>query len=457
MGAFHMSTDRKQKLIDLEVESLADALLELAALSGAADDLVERLIATPTENIQRFRKKLTGLKRSRRFISRRESPGFARKLEMLLQDLKAGVTDPLAGVELVAAFYEMDNGVLGYCDDSDGCVGDVFRYDAKELLVEFASRCTDKEKIATTILKLNQKDDYGVRDALIYCAGDLLSEPVIRTMITRVQKWADDSKDEYQKRHHLMLIESLARQVKDAELFEQTRIASWGKLSTGAFIDIARVYLESGNVQTAYSWLNKIPENETFQSHERDQLLQEIYSRQGDDKKLTELLYRKFRSYHSSKTLKDLLAVIGNNKRDEVISKEVVLILANPTWRESDADFLISVGKIDEVEILILERAEQLDGNYYDRLISLAKSMESENRNLAATVIYRSLLISILERGYTKAYRHGVLYLKKLDKLAISITQWMKFDNHESFKDQIYLSHGRKHSFWSKYEQSKSN
>jgi hypothetical protein len=105
---------------------------------------------------------------------------------------------------------------------------------------------------------------------------------------------------------------------------------------------------------------------------------------------------------------------------------------------------------------LILERAEQINGDDYPRLISLAETMESENRNLAATLIYRSLLISILERGYTKAYRHGVLYLKKLDKLAILITQWLKFDNHVSFKDQIYCSHGRKYSFWSKYEPDKS-
>ena len=447
-----VNTDRKQKLIDLDAESLADALLELAAQSGVADDLVESLIATPTENIQRFRKKLAGLKRSRRFIGRRESSGFARKLEMLLRDLRAGVTDPLVGAELVAAFYEADNGVLGNCDDSDGCVGDVFRDDATELFTEFASRCTDKEKVAAIILKLNRKDDYGVRDALIYSAGDFLSEPVIRTMITKLQKRADDAKDEYQKRHSLMLIESLARQIKDAELFEQTRIASWGKLSTGALVDIARVYLESGNVQTAYSWLNKIPENETFQSHERDQLLQEIYRRQGDDEKLAELLYRNFRSYHSSKTLQDLLAVIGSDRRDEVISKEVVLILANPIFCALDAEFMISVGKIDEAERFILERAEQLDGDYYGGLISLAKTMESENRNLAAALIYRSLLISVLERGYTKAYPHGVRYLKKLDKLATAITQWMKFDNHETFKDQIYLSHGRKHSFWSKYE-----
>ena len=447
-----MSNDRKQKLIDLEAECLADALLELAVQSVAADDLVERLIATPTENVQRFKNKLTGLKRSRHFINRRESFGFARELVMLLQDLKAGITDPLTGVELVVAFYEADRGVIEQCDDSDGCVGDVFRYDAKELFVDFASRCTDKEKIATILLKLNRKDDYGLRDTLIYCAGDVLPEPVIRTMITSLQKRADDAGDEYQKRHPLMLVESLARQIKDAELFEQTRIASWGELSTAACVDIGRVYLESGNVQTAYLWLKKIPENETFQSYEREKLLEEIYTKLGDEKKLTELLHRKFQSYHSSDTLQDLLGVIGNEKRDEVISKEVELILANPAWCETDAKFLLSVGKVKEAETLILERAEQIEGDYYPCLISLAETMESENRNLAATLIYRALLISILQRGYTKAYRHGVRYLKKLDKLAILITQWQRFDNHDSFKDQIHRSHGRKYSFWSKYE-----
>lgn len=454
-----MNNDRKQKLIDLTAPRLADALLELATRSDEANDLIERLIATPTENIQRFKKQLTGLKRARRFIGRRESFSFARKLDMLLQDLEAGVTDPLAGVELVAAFYEADHAVIGNCDDSDGCVGDVFRYSAKKLLAAFASRCTDKEKVAAILLKLNRKDDYGVRDASMENVGEFLPEPVIRKMITKVQKRTDKEQDKYQKGHHLRLIETMAQQIRDPLLFEQTRIAAWGEHSTSAaaFIDIGRVYLESGDVETAYSWLKKIPENETFQSYERDKLLEEIYTRQGDEKKLTELLYQKFRSSHSMGTLEDLLAVIGDDKRDETISKEVDLILASPGFHRSDAEFLIAVGKIDEAERFILERAEQLDGYFYESLPPLAKTMASENRHLAASLIYRSLLISILERAYTKAYPHGVRYLKKLDELALSIMQWRKFDTHEMFKDQIYLAHGRKRSFWSKYEQKKPN
>lgn len=450
-----MADSRKQKLIDLGAEALADALLNIAVHSDEADDLIEQLIATPKENVQRFKKKLSGLKHSRRFIDWRGAASFSRELEMLLQDLKSGVGDPLTGIELVAAFYEADNTIFEMCDDSSGNIGDVFRYDAKELFVEYASRCDDKEKVADIILKVNQKDNYGIRDTLIDCAGACLPENIIRTMIATLQKWADKEKDEYGKRHHLMLIESLARQIKDAKLFEKTRIASWGKLSTAALIDIARVYLESGDVETAHSWLKKIPEGETFQAYERDKLLEEIYQKQGESEKLTELLYQKFSSYHSTDTLQALLDVIGHDKRDEVVADEVEKIMKSDRLRESDAEFLIAIDKIDEAEEYLLGLAGQLDGNHYGSLLSLAETMESENRHLVTSLIYRCLLISILERGYTKAYPHGIRYLKKLDKLSEFVTDWKEFNNHEAFKEQIIEAHGRKRSFWSKYEVKK--
>ena len=445
-------TDRKQKLIDLGPEALADALLNLAVHSDEADDLIEQLIVSPKENVQRFKKKLSGLKHSRRFVDWRGAAGFSRELEMLLQDLKSGVDDPITGVELVAAFYEADSTIFEMCDDSGGNIGDVFRYDAKELFVDYASRCSDKDKIADIILKVNQKDNYGIRDTLIDCAGQCLPESVIRTMIAILQKWADKEADEYGKSHHLRSIESLARQIKDAKLFEKTRIASWGKPSTAALIDIARVYLESGEVDTAHSWLKKIPEGETFQAYERDKLLEEIYQKQGDSEKLTALLFHKFRSYHSVDTLQALLDVIGHDKRDDVISDEIEQILKTDRLRESDAEFLIAVGKIDEAEQYLLQRADQLDGNHYGSLLSLAEAMAIKNRYLVTSLIFRSLLISILDRGYTKAYPHGIRYLKKLDKLAASVADWKDFNHHEAFKDRIYQNHGRKHSFWSKYE-----
>ena len=101
--------------------------------------------------------------------------------------------------------------------------------------------------------------------------------------------------------------------------------------------------------------------------------------------------------------MRALLDVIGHGKRDDVINDETRQILKTERLRESDAEFLISLGKIDEAELYLLGRAEQLDGNHHGSLLSLAEAMEVEDRHLVTSLIYRSLLISILERGYTKA------------------------------------------------------
>lgn len=239
------------------------------------------MIATPKEDIKRFKAKLSGLKRSRRFIRWGESAGLARELKSLLQELQTGVDDPRTGAELVAAFYQTDQGTLGRCDDSSGHVGDVYRYDARDLFVAYASRCAETDWLGELVLKVIREDDYGVRDALIDCAKEYLPETVIRTLVDRFQGLADSEGDEYRRRHWLNLVESLARQIKDAPLFEKTRLSSWGSLSTGACVDIARVYLESGDEQSALAWLERISEQETFQARKRDSLLLEIYDRLG--------------------------------------------------------------------------------------------------------------------------------------------------------------------------------
>jgi hypothetical protein len=115
----------------------------------------------------------------------------------------------------------------------------------------------------------------------------------------------------------------------------------------------------------------------------------------------------------------------------------------------------LQYGKIDEAEAYLLGRADHLNGNHYGSLLSLAEAMEAENRHLVTSLMYRSLLVSILERGYTRTYPHGVRYLKKLDKLSVFVTDWKNFKHHGAFKEQIILAHSHKRSFWSKYEVKK--
>jgi len=106
------------------------------------------------------------------------------------------------------------------------------------------------------------------------------------------------------------------------------------------------------------------------------------------------------------------LNVIGKDKRDDVILSETAEILADSGFKSSNAEFLTSIGKIKEAETYLLDRADKINGDLYSSLLPLAKTMETEERSLAASIIYRNLLVSILERGYTKAYSYGIQYLK---------------------------------------------
>ncbi|OGU06819.1 MAG: hypothetical protein A2075_07045 [Geobacteraceae bacterium GWC2_58_44] len=99
------------------------------------------------------------------------------------------------------------------------------------LFVAYAARCADKQRLGDLVFKMIQCDDYGVRDVLIGCARDYLTEPVMRVMVARLQELAAEEPDEFRKRHWPHNVESLARQLKDAPLFEAARLASWGRLS----------------------------------------------------------------------------------------------------------------------------------------------------------------------------------------------------------------------------------
>lgn len=89
---------------------------------------------------KKLKARLSTLKCRRRFVRWGESAGLARELRELLQQIE----DAQAGCTLAADFYTTDRSVLDRCDNLSGHVGDVYRYDACELFINYAKRCTDK-------------------------------------------------------------------------------------------------------------------------------------------------------------------------------------------------------------------------------------------------------------------------------------------------------------------------
>lgn len=448
-----MAMDEKRKrLAALGSEILADALLEVAENDDHAMNIVIRLTSTSDQNRKRIVKNISKLVRSKKFYDWREAEILATRLDDILDDIEAFVLEPEEGIGFLSAFFESDRAVLESCDDSNGIVGDVYGYSACRLFVEYAKQCTDKHFVIETLLTTVLGDEYGTRSGLIKHANEFLNEKELRKVVDLLWELCSKSGDDHFETWWITTkIEPLARQLKDAPLFEKAAKLTDPGLSSRTIQSIAAVYLESGDAETAYSWIMRITEKENFRAIDRDLLLLEILRELGNAEEMTKVAWSIFHRGRNNKSLELLLSIIGEDRKSEVMKKELESILNVERFSLDSAYFLVMVGELDSAEEYLVRNAGSLDGDSYTVLLPIAKVLEDEDWLVGATVAYRALLGSILDRAVSKYYHHGVRYLKKLDKLAAEISDWKQVEDHESFKNQIVEKHFRKKSFWSKY------
>lgn len=449
-----MDDNTRKKLIDQGAGALADALIDLARWDDRAADVVERLSSDPQELIKKVKRKIAGLKRRKTFIHWRESAGFAKKIEAILTDIETADPDPGTGLQLMTAFYETDRAVFNNCDDSSGHIGDEYKLTARDLFIKYASAYADKKAVLDLLIKLYKEDDFSVRERLLDHTVEMVGYEETLNAIHLFEILEEQETEEYQKFHYHIAILSLSRQTHNPQLFEMTMLKRQPDPGAASILDIAEVYLASGEPGTALKWLDKIPEGDIYMASKRQDLLLQIYKAQGNQGKLEQTAWRKFRASRSLDTLNMLLEVIGEDKRAQVIKDEAAYIIDEEKKVDyTDIRFLIDAEQIDEAEICVLTLAGtgKLDGFLYGTLLPIAKDMEKEERFLAAYVIYRELMVSILDRKFYKGYPHAAKYLRKLNALSEKIDNWQDLGNHLELLTWLEKVHGKKTSFWRHY------
>ncbi len=355
-----------------------------------------------------FKKQISALKRSHRFIPWGQSKYLASELEDILNDIRTYISDPYSGAILVADFYTTDLSIFNRCDDSSGTVGDVYRYYAAELFRDYACRCDDKKKLADLVYKTIIVDDYGVRDSLLDHAGEYLPKDQCQRLIDKLQQLARQQDEEFHSHSFYSRAATLARQIKDPQQFESIELASWGKQPNSRVVmDIARTYLECGQAETAKEKLLSHGDEESHWRPDLDRLLIEICQATGDKKLEIETSWRLFRFQRDAYGFTALVDLIGVEHRNRLLAEEIDLIKQRDLLSLTDLNFLVQMKQWDAAESYIYKRAGQLDGNHYNILPDLAADLETVGHSLAATVVYRTLLDSILTRAQTKTYGHG--------------------------------------------------
>ena len=107
-----------------------------------------------------------------------------------------------------------------------------------------------------------------------------LEEEEMRRLIARFKERADNETDEFNKRHWLIPVETLASHLNDPVVYEESRLAMFdGEPGTAACLDIGAEYLKAGDREKALDWIEKVPTTESFMAHERDALLVRLLRR----------------------------------------------------------------------------------------------------------------------------------------------------------------------------------
>lgn len=443
-----MNASLKSKLLEVPAEQLVDLIFDLADESDVSWSKIERLVSKPNENSKRFLRRLEEIKNRGGFIPWKYSSKFADEMTDILADLEIGVSSPEEGFKLICEFYQADAAFFEQADDSSGHIGDVFRSSAVDIFVRYAAQVADRKLVINEFLELLKDDDYGVRDDLISHAYKFLTNTELKELFEIFDTADAVSKEKYSN----WKLTSIAKQLKDASLYETVARRSKAQLSSKDLLEIAEIHFLSENYEEAQKSLDSIKNTDHFSRHGQEDLQKKIYSKLGKTEQLFKIVFDAFQKSPHEYTLRDLIAVDGPTRRSEFVADAVKNIMAKKTWSSSDAEFLMHIDDNDALENYVIQHRSKLQEGIFYSASSIAEYLVQKCKYLAATVVYRSLITETLKKSISKYYHHVVNYLEVLDMISDKVDCWEGIEDHKLFLDSLKKKHALKKSLWSQYK-----
>ena len=112
--------------------------------------------------------------------------------------------------------------------------------------------------------------------------------------------------------------------------------------------------------------------------------------------------------------------------------------------------FLMEQGFLSDAASQVIDRWKELDGNSYSTLRPAAEKLAADFP-LAAVLLRRCLVDAILEKGQSKYYRYAIEDLMQADILSRMVKDWHNIEPQEHYLSRLRNRHGKKSSFWSRY------
>ena len=100
---------------------------------------------------------------------------------------------------------------------------------------------------------------------------------------------------------------------------------------------------------------------------------------------------------------------------------------------------------------LIKARQNEIEGIHYDALCAAAEALRSRYP-LAAVLLWRAMIESVLWHGHTKRYTQAVEQMYDCATTDITLTDYEDCATHDDFLRHLRKHYERKTSFWAKID-----
>ena len=441
----------------LDAETLTSVLIELAADHTAVHERLVRmqLSSQPKALATVFRKKLAAWKRSTKYVDYSQVGEFGRELQAWLEQVEHELMprDPAEALALAEAFIQGDEVFFNHADDSGAVVGDAIRA-ACVLWLKAASRCESPASAwPDRITTLFAADQYGAREELLRRADLLLSEEALRGLVSSCEAQLDDALEHpsaaparvnWPASRASTALSLLSEALRDPDVLVRSMLRHSPSPNPMQKSTLAEAFLKYGRPEGALAWLEgSWAHLESTRRHLHAEALVAL-GRTG------EAAAERQQVFEASLAVWDLhawLDLLPPHEQAPAIehARKLAAAHADPVVV---ALLLMDIGDGSAAEVALTSDPAAIQGRDYGTLVPLAEALERKGLWTGATVVYRALLVAILDRAYAPAYRHAARYWARLAALAPNYTGPRHLESPGEFEARIRAQHKRKSSFW---------
>ena len=462
-----------ETLAELGAERLASLLMELAENDAALKRRLTLEIAGPQQVASEIRKRLGQIARSQSFIEWNRTRPLIRDLDTQREVIvgKLAPHDPQEAMELLWRFLALAPSLYERCDDSGGGVGDQFWLARKDLAEIASGAGLNPEALADRVFETAVCDnDYSQYDNLITALAPAMGEKGLARLKAQVEELARNPvpvppKEEWEEvgwgsggpyyaheraeSSRKSSVKSALMEIADAQGDVDAWIIQYDQDTRrvpAIAAGIASRLLAAGRATEALAALDGADMGKGWIPSEYTNTRLAVLEALGKEEEAQALRWREFESGLSKQDLRDYLKRLPDFDDVEAEERAFDLVVSHPHVHGA-LSFLIDWPALDRAAKLVLERADELDGDHYPTLTKAADALSAKHP-LAATLALRAMVEFTLGAARSKRYRYAARHLLECESLEVQIENWGRFEPHDTWLANIREKHKRKLGFW---------